>query len=593
MRVGVFGATGQVGGVMRRLLAERNYPVDEIRYFASERSAGKRLPWGENEVVVEDIAKADFHGLDVALFSAGGGTSKTWAPKVAEAGATVVDNSSAWRMDQRVPLIVSEVNPEDAGRAEIGIIANPNCTTMAAMPVLKPLHDTAGLEALQITTFQAVSGSGIAGVRALAEQIGQIDDPQELAHDGSVFQPADLGPYVKPIAYNSLPLAGSIVDDGEGETDEEKKLRNESRKILHIPGLLVAGTCVRVLPEHPRPVLQADHPRRGTRRTGRRPWGRAVRHPHPPGGGRQGSQLCGSHPAGPERRGRDRAGAVRQQRQPPQGCRAERYPDRGAAGPMIAVIGAGAIGEALMAGWIAAGTLPEEIVAVDRDAERAAALLDRHQVRSVSLAEAAAADVVVVAVKPHCVAEALADLAPHLSPETLIVSVAAGVTLARLAESLPAGQPVVRVRPNTPALVGRGVAGVASGPAVSPGQTAQVVGMMEAVGICVELPESQFDALTAISGSGPAYLFLVAEAMIEAGVHQGLGRDVATKLVNGTFAGAAAMLGEVDVSATELRERVTSPAGTTAAALRVLDERGVRAAFLAAVEACAQRSSEL
>ena len=246
MRVGVFGATGQVGGVMRRLLAERNYPVDEIRYFASERSAGKRLPWGENEVVVEDIAKADFHGLDVALFSAGGGTSKTWAPKVAEAGATVVDNSSAWRMDQRVPLIVSEVNPEDAGRAEIGIIANPNCTTMAAMPVLKPLHDTAGLEALQITTFQAVSGSGIAGVRALAEQIGQIDDPQELAHDGSVFQPADLGPYVKPIAYNALPLAGSIVDDGEGETDEEKKLRNESRKILHIPGLLVAGTCVRV-----------------------------------------------------------------------------------------------------------------------------------------------------------------------------------------------------------------------------------------------------------------------------------------------------------------------------------------------------------
>ena len=236
---------------------------------------------------------------------------------------------------------------------------------------------------------------------------------------------------------------------------------------------------------------------------------------------------------------------------------------------MIAVIGAGAMGEALMAGWIAAGTPPEEIVAVDRDAERAAALLDRHQVRSVSLAEAAAADVVVVAVKPHCVAEALADLASHLSPETLVVSVAAGVT------------------------VGGGVAGVASGPAVSPGQTAQVVGMMEAVGICVELPESQFDALTAISGSGPAYLFLVAEAMIEAGVHQGLGRDVATKLVNGTFAGAAAMLGEVDASATELRERVTSPAGTTAAALRVLDERGVRVAFLAAVEACARRSSEL
>ena len=246
MRVGVFGATGQVGGVMRTLLAERNYPVDEIRYFASERSAGRTLPWGERKVVVEDIAKADFHGIDVALFSAGGGTSKQWTPKVAQAGATVIDNSSAWRMDPRVPLIVSQVNPEDVDAAELGIIANPNCTTMAAMPVMKPLHDAAGLEAMQITTFQAVSGSGIAGVRALAEQIRQIDDPRVLAHDGSAFAPGDLGPYVKPIAYNALPLAGSIVDDGEGETDEEKKLRNESRKILHIPGLLVAGTCVRV-----------------------------------------------------------------------------------------------------------------------------------------------------------------------------------------------------------------------------------------------------------------------------------------------------------------------------------------------------------
>jgi len=231
---------------MRTLLAERNYPVDEIRYFASERSAGRTLPWGEREVVVEDIAKADFHGIDVALFSAGGGTSKQWTPKVAQAGATVIDNSSAWRMDPRVPLIVSQVNPEDVDAAELGIIANPNCTTMAAMPVMKPLHDAAGLEAMQITTFQAVSGSGIAGVRALAEQIRQIDDPRVLAHDGSAFAPGDLGPYVKPIAYNALPLAGSIVDDGEGETDEEKKLRNESRKILHIPGLLVAGTCVRV-----------------------------------------------------------------------------------------------------------------------------------------------------------------------------------------------------------------------------------------------------------------------------------------------------------------------------------------------------------
>ena len=246
MRVGVFGATGQVGGVMRRLLEERNFPVEQIRYFASARSAGKALPWGAAEVVVEDIETADFSGLDVALFSAGGSTSKLWAPRVAEAGATVVDNSSAWRMDDRVPLVVSEVNPGDVARAELGIVANPNCTTMAAMPVLKPLHDLAGLEALQVTTFQAVSGSGVKGVEALASQLGQVEDPRVLALDGSAFRPADTAPYVAPIAFNVVPLAGNLVDDGEGETDEEKKLRNESRKILHLPELRVAGTCVRV-----------------------------------------------------------------------------------------------------------------------------------------------------------------------------------------------------------------------------------------------------------------------------------------------------------------------------------------------------------
>ncbi len=246
MRVGVFGATGQVGGVMRRLLDERNYPVDEIRYFASSRSAGKKLPWKDGEVVVEDIATADFAGLDVAIFSAGGGTSKRYAEKVAAAGATVVDNSSAWRMDDRVPLVVAEVNPGDVVDPEIGIIANPNCTTMAAMPVLKPLHDAAGLVGMQITTFQAVSGSGVKGVEALATQVGEIDDPRVLALDGSALLVADTSPYVAPIAFNVVPLAGSIVDDGDGETDEEKKLRNESRKILHIPGLPVAGTCVRV-----------------------------------------------------------------------------------------------------------------------------------------------------------------------------------------------------------------------------------------------------------------------------------------------------------------------------------------------------------
>ncbi|RMB61144.1 aspartate-semialdehyde dehydrogenase [Tessaracoccus antarcticus] len=246
MRVGVFGATGQVGEVMRRLLMERDYPVEEMRYFASSRSAGRVLPWQGREITVEDAATADFAGLDVALFSAGGATSREVAPRVAESGAIVVDNSSAWRMDDRVPLIVAEVNPDDVALAEIGIIANPNCTTMAAMPAVKALHDAAGLAAMQITTFQAVSGSGVAGVSTLKNQLAEIDDPSRLATDGSVFAPQDLGPYVAPIAYNVLPLAGALVDDDEGETDEEKKLRNESRKILHLPMLRVAGTCVRV-----------------------------------------------------------------------------------------------------------------------------------------------------------------------------------------------------------------------------------------------------------------------------------------------------------------------------------------------------------
>lgn len=246
MRVGVFGATGQVGEVIRRLLAERDYPVEEMRYFASSRSAGRTLDWQGRDITVEDASTADFAGLDVALFSAGGATSRTLAPTVAAAGATVVDNSSAWRMDDRVPLIVAEVNPGDVSRAELGIIANPNCTTMAAMPAIKALHDAAGLAAMQVTTFQAVSGSGVAGVATLANQLTQMDDPTRLATDGSLFSPDDLGPYTAPIAFNVLPLAGALVDDDEGETDEEKKLRNESRKILHLPDLRVAGTCVRV-----------------------------------------------------------------------------------------------------------------------------------------------------------------------------------------------------------------------------------------------------------------------------------------------------------------------------------------------------------
>jgi len=247
IRVGVVGATGQVGAVMRTLLAERNFPADEVRFFASSRSAGKTLPWAGGEIVVEDAATADPSGLDVALFSAGATMSREQAPRFAAAGVTVIDNSSAWRKDPEVPLVVSEVNGQLAKNPPKGIIANPNCTTMAAMPVLKPLHDEAGLRRLVISSYQAVSGSGLAGVEELATQLrAGIDDAEKLVHDGSaVALPAPVK-YVAPIAFNVLPMAGSLVDDGSGETDEDQKLRNESRKILDLPELLVSGTCVRV-----------------------------------------------------------------------------------------------------------------------------------------------------------------------------------------------------------------------------------------------------------------------------------------------------------------------------------------------------------
>ena len=246
MRVGVFGATGQVGQVMRALLEERDFPLDEVRFFSSAKSAGRTIPFKGKDVTVEDTATADLSGLDIALMSAGATMSREYAPKVAALGATVVDNSSAWRKDDDVPLVVSEVNPEDAINPPKGIIANPNCTTMAAMPVIKPLHDAAGLTRLTVATYQAVSGSGVKGVEALAAQVAAIEDPRPLAIDGSAVEAGDTAPYVAPIAYNVVALAGSIVDDGSGETDEEQKLRNESRKILHLPELLVSGTCVRV-----------------------------------------------------------------------------------------------------------------------------------------------------------------------------------------------------------------------------------------------------------------------------------------------------------------------------------------------------------
>ncbi|MDN4171968.1 aspartate-semialdehyde dehydrogenase [Nocardioides sp. SOB77] len=248
--IGIVGATGQVGVAMRQILEERGFPADEVRFFASARSAGTVLPFAGGEVTVEDASTADPAGLDIALFSAGATTSRALAPRFADAGVIVVDNSSAFRKDPDIPLVVSEVNPRamqpvlDAGR---GIIANPNCTTMAAMPVLKPLHDEAGLVRMIASTYQAVSGSGVAGVEELATQVlAGGEKARELAYDGEAVVFPEPQKYARTIAHNVVPLAGSLVDDGSHETDEEQKLRNESRKILGIPDLRVSGICVRV-----------------------------------------------------------------------------------------------------------------------------------------------------------------------------------------------------------------------------------------------------------------------------------------------------------------------------------------------------------
>jgi len=249
MRIGVFGATGQVGQVMRDLLVERDFPVEEVRFFASARSAGTTLPFKGVDVVVEDTATADFAGIDIALFSNGGATSREWAPRVAAAGAVVVDNSSAWRKDPQVPLVVSEVNADDLADIPKGIVANPNCTTMAFMPVMKPLHERATLVRLNVASYQAVSGSGGAGLDELDSQLRAAyaaGEPKDLARDGRAVPLPEPVKYVAPIAFNVVPVAGSIVDDGSLETDEEQKLRHESRRILHIPDLRVSGTCVRV-----------------------------------------------------------------------------------------------------------------------------------------------------------------------------------------------------------------------------------------------------------------------------------------------------------------------------------------------------------
>jgi aspartate-semialdehyde dehydrogenase len=246
--LGVVGATGQVGQVVRQLLLDRRVSVDEVRFFASERSAGTVLAFGDRNVTVEDVATADPAGLDIAIFSAGATLSRVQAPRFAGAGVIVVDNSSAWRRDPEVPLVVSEVNPHHLDVIPKGIVANPNCTTMAAMPVLKVLHDKAGLIRLIAATYQAVSGAGLKGVAELERQAmaaaGQ--DAAALTFDGGAVSWPENSVFPETIAFNVVPMAGSIVDDGSQETDEEQKLRHETRKILDIPELLVSGTCVRV-----------------------------------------------------------------------------------------------------------------------------------------------------------------------------------------------------------------------------------------------------------------------------------------------------------------------------------------------------------
>jgi aspartate-semialdehyde dehydrogenase len=244
LNVGIVGATGLVGEMMRSLLAERDFPLASLRLFASERSAGTTLPWQGGEITVENAATADFAGLDIVFFSAGGDTSRTLAPKAAAAGAIVIDNSSAWRSDPEVPLVVAEVNPHALASTPKGIVANPNCTTMAAMPVLKPLHAAAGLKRLVVSTYQAVSGGGMAGIQELAEQVPAATDGEALSRNGAAANFPAPRKWAVPIAFNVVPLNYVLGEDGY--TEEELKLRDESRRILELPGLPVSGTCVRV-----------------------------------------------------------------------------------------------------------------------------------------------------------------------------------------------------------------------------------------------------------------------------------------------------------------------------------------------------------
>ncbi len=341
MRIAIVGATGQVGVVLRAILAERHFPVESMRYLASARSAGTTLPWGDRDIVVEDAETADLSGIDLALCSAPASVSRALAPRLAAAGAIVIDNSSAWRMDPEVPLVVPEANAAELRSIPKGIVANPNCTTMVAIPVLKPLDDEAGLTRLVVSTYQAVSGGGVEAVRELAEQLSKtVDRAADLTFDGSSVDFPPRSVYPVPIAHNVIPLQFKIVDDGSLETDEEQKYCNEARKILGRPDLAVTTTCVRVpvftghsaaiVCEFERPIT----PERATEVLRAGAGRRAGRDPDAAAGGRPRRFLCRPHPAGPGCA--QRTGPLRLGRQPAQGRRAQRGADRrGVAGPAL------------------------------------------------------------------------------------------------------------------------------------------------------------------------------------------------------------------------------------------------------------------
>jgi aspartate-semialdehyde dehydrogenase len=335
-RIGVVGATGQVGTVVRQLLADRAFPIDEIRFFASARSAGTMLSFGGKDIVVEDTETADPTGLDIAIFSAGATLSKAQAPRFAAAGVTVIDNSSGWRMDPEVPLVVSEVNPHAIADAVKGIIANPNCTTMAAMPALKPLDTEAGLARLQVSTYQATSGAGLSGGAELFDQVAAAmgHDPMRLIHDGSAVEFPKPVTFPRTIAFNVIPQAGSFVDDGLGETDEEKKLRNETRKILELTEPARFGNVRsrpgfhRTLLVDSRAVRSPHHGRASARDSRDSARSDADGCPDAARCGGSRPQPCRPNPPGSIVRRRNGTGPVRVERQPAQRCCTQRGSNR-------------------------------------------------------------------------------------------------------------------------------------------------------------------------------------------------------------------------------------------------------------------------